>query len=76
MLSLVKCINKFQDYNLNQIFFNKIDCSAAKHILQKDVKNFISKQLFARWRAQLSAFDFDIELIKGEQNSLPDFLNS
>ena len=74
MLSLVKCINKFQDDILNQKFLIRIDCSAAKHILQKDVKNLVSKQLFARWQAQLSAFDFSIEFIKGESNSLPDFL--
>jgi len=30
--------------------------------------------MFARWQAILSAFDFDIEFIKGESNSLPDFL--
>ena len=40
----------------------------------KDVKNLVSKQIFARWQAILSAFDFDIEFIKGENNSLPDFL--
>ena len=43
-------------------------------ILQKDVKNLVSKQILARWQAILSAFDFDIEFIKGESNSLPDFL--
>jgi len=29
---------------------------------------------FARWQAILSAFNFKIEFIKGESNSLPDFL--
>jgi hypothetical protein len=43
-------------------------------VLQKDVKNLSSKQIFARWQAELSVFDFDIEYIKGESNSLPDFL--
>ena len=52
----------------------RIDCKSAKEILQKDVKNLVSKQIFARWQAILSAFDFDIEFIKGESNSLPDFL--
>jgi len=49
-------------------------CKSAKEILQKDVKNLVSKQIFARWQAILSAFDFDIEFIKGNTNSLPDFL--
>ena len=34
----------------------------------------MSKQIFARWLAILSAFNFDIEFIKGENNSLPEFL--
>ena len=52
----------------------KIDCKAVKDILQKDVKNLVSKEIFARWQALLSNFDFEIEFIKGEMNSLPDFL--
>ena len=74
MLSIVKCISKFQDDLLNQTFLLRIDCSAAKTILQKDVKNLVSKQIFAKWQADLSAFDFQIEYIRGDQNSLPDFL--
>ena len=50
-----------------------MDCKSAKEILQKDVKNLVSKQIFARWQAILSAFDFDIEFIKGSTNSLPNF---
>jgi len=38
------------------------------------VQNLVSKQIFARWQAILSAFDFEIEFIKGVSNSLPDFL--
>ena len=47
---------------------------SAKEVLQKDIQNIASKQIFARWQAILSIFDFDIEYIKGETNSLPDFL--
>ena len=36
----------------------KIDCKAAKDILQKYVKNLVSKQIFTRWQALLSNFDF------------------
>ena len=74
MLSIVKCISKFQDDLLNQSFLLRIDYSVAKNILQKDVKNLVSKQIFARWQSELSSFDFSIEYIKEEQNSLPDFL--
>ena len=59
---------------LNQKFLLRIDCKAAKHVLQKDVQNIASKQIFARWQAILSVFDFDIEFIKGDKNSVPNFL--
>lgn len=59
---------------LNQKFLLRIDCKAAKDILKKDVKNLASKRIFARWQALLVIFYFDIEYIKGETNSLPDFL--
>jgi len=55
-------------------FLLRIDCKSAKEVLQKDVQNLVSKQIFAKWQAILSAFDFDIEFIKGSNNSLPDFL--
>ena len=58
----------------NKKFLLRIDCKSAKEILQKDVQNIVSKQISARWQAILSAFDFDIEFIQGQNNSLPDFL--
>jgi hypothetical protein len=74
ILSIVLCIQKFQDDLINKTFLLRVDCKSAKEIIQKDVKNLVSKQIFARWQALLSAFDFEIEFIKGENNSLPDFL--
>lgn len=74
MLSIIKCISKFQEDLLNQEFLLRIDCKSAKEIIDKDVKNLVSKQVFARWQAILSVFDFKIEYIKGESNSLPDYL--
>ena len=74
ILAIVKCISKFQDDLLNQTFLLRVDCSAAKQVLKKDVKNLVSKQIFARWQSELSSFDFSIEYIKGSSNSLPDFL--
>ena len=59
---------------LNQSFLLRVDCSAAKQVLKKDVKILVSKQIFARWQSELSSFDFSIEYIKGSNNSLPDFL--
>ena len=44
------------------------------HHYLKDVQNIASKQIFARWQAILSVFDFTIEYLKGSNNSLPDFL--
>ena len=53
----------------------RVDCNSAKEILQKDVQNLVSKQIFARWQAILSVFYFEIEFIKGSSNVLPDFLS-
>jgi hypothetical protein len=63
-----------QDDLLNQFFLIRINCKSAKHVLEKYVQNIASKQVFARWQSILSIFDFDIEYIKGSQNSIPDFL--
>ncbi|XP_028059089.1 uncharacterized protein LOC114262873 [Camellia sinensis] len=73
-LAIVKCVLKFQDDLLNQEFLIRVDCSAAKQVFKKDVENLAQKQIFASWQAALSAFDYNIEYIKGEHNSLPDFL--
>ena len=74
ILAIVLCISKFQDDLFVKIFLLRIDCKSAKEILQKDVENLVSKQIFVQWQAILSTFDFEIEFIKGIQNSLPDFL--
>jgi len=74
ILAIVLCIFKFQDDLFIKKFLLRIDCKPAKEILQKDVQNLVSKQIFARWQAILSSFDFEIEFIKGVNNSLPDFL--
>ena len=73
-LLIVLCISKFQSDLLNQKFLFRIDCKVAKHVLEKDVQNITSKQIFARWQAILSVFYFDIEFIKGDKNYVPDFL--
>jgi len=74
ILSIVLCITKFQSDLLNQKFLLRVDCKSAKEVLQKDVQNLASKQIFARWQAILSIFYFDIVYIKGDSNSIPDFL--
>ena len=50
------------------------DCKSVKHVLEKDVQNITSKQIFARWQAILPVFYFDIEFIEETQNNIPDFL--
>ena len=47
ILSIVLCISKFQSDLLNQKFLVRIDCKSAKHVLEKDVQNIASKQIFA-----------------------------
>jgi hypothetical protein len=59
---------------VNQKFLIRIDCKSAKYVLEKDVENIASKHIFARWQSILSIFYFEIEYIKGSQNSIPDFL--
>ena len=75
ILSIILCVSKFQNDLFNQKFLIKVDCKSAKEVFQKNVQNLVSKQSFARWLAILSVFFyFDIEYIKGETNSIPDFL--
>ena len=74
VLAIVLCISKLQNDLINKTFVLRIDCKSAKEILEKDVKNIVSKQIFARWQSILSCFDFKIEFIKGVNNSIPDFL--
>ena len=59
---------------MNQKFLVRIDGKSTKHVLEKDVQNIASKQIFARWQTILSIFDSDIQFIEGTQNSIPDFL--
>jgi hypothetical protein len=49
ILSIVLCVDKFQTDLLNQKFLIRIDCKSAKHVLEKDVQNIASKQVFTRW---------------------------
>ena len=49
----------------------RIDCKSAKYVLEKDVENIASKHIFARRQSILSIFCFEIEYIKGSQNSIP-----
>ncbi|RDY00307.1 Orf V, partial [Mucuna pruriens] len=48
ILAIVLCVSKFQSDLLNKKFIIRVDCKSAKDILQKDVKNLASKQIFAR----------------------------
>lgn len=45
-----------------------------KGILEKDAKDLAAEQIFARWQAIDSIFNFDEEHIRGEFNSIPDYL--
>ena len=58
ILAIVRCTTKFQDDLVNKEFLHRVDCKSSKEIFQKDVKIIVSKQIFARWQALLSSFDF------------------
>lgn len=53
---------KFQDDLFNKQFLLRIDCKSVKNVLEKDVKNLVSKQIFARWQAILAYFDFSMHI--------------
>ena len=72
---IVLSVQKFQGDLINKDFLVRTDSKASKFIFEKDVKNFISKQIFARWQAILSCFDFTIEPIKGTSNCLANYLS-
>ena len=55
-------------YNCSRHYVNSFQ------LLEKDVQNITSKQIFARWHAILSVFYFNIEYIEGSENSISDFL--
>lgn len=56
ILSIVICISKFQDDLLNQNFLVRVNCKSAKHVLEKNVQNIASKEIFAWWQVLLSDF--------------------
>ena len=48
ILAIISCIQKFQEDVFNKKFLLRVDCKSAKEIIQKDVQNIVSKQIFAR----------------------------
>lgn len=73
-MAALKAILKFQVHIRNTHLTLRTDCPSLKGVLEKDAKDPAAKLIFARWQAMFSLFSFDIEHIKGESNSLPDFL--
>ncbi|KAG5571197.1 hypothetical protein H5410_060963 [Solanum commersonii] len=65
MLTIVKCVLKFQDDLYNQKFLIKIDAQSVKYMFDKDYKHDASKLMFAKWQTQLAPFDFEIHYKKG-----------
>ena len=75
ILAIVLSVQKFQGDLTNKELLVRTYSKASKYTFEKDVKNLISKQSFARWHAIISCFDFKIEPIKGGENSLADYLS-
>ena len=48
ILSIVLCVQNFQSDLINKNFVIKMASKASKFVLEKDVTNFVSKQIFAR----------------------------
>lgn len=70
ILSIVYAFKNFKKNFLTIKFILSIHCKARKEVFKKDVKNLVSKQIFTRWQAVLSVFDFDTAFIKGASNCL------
>nr|KYP44595.1 polyprotein [Cajanus cajan] len=74
ILSIVLCMNKFQHDLINKKFLLRIDCKSAKEVLEKDVKNLVSKQIFARWQSLIS-YDFSPSYLN-QTRKLPNTLKT
>ncbi|RDY07393.1 hypothetical protein CR513_08510, partial [Mucuna pruriens] len=55
ILSIVLCVQKFQNDIFNKRFLICIDCKATPSVLTKDVQNLVSKHIFVRWQALLDS---------------------
>jgi hypothetical protein len=67
-------VNKFEIFLINKKFMLRIDAATMNKVLNKEVKKERDAK-FATWRALFSNFDFDIEHVKGNENSIPNFLS-
>ena len=67
-------MDKFEIHLINKKFLLRTNASAMKKVLTKDIRR-AGEVKFSRWQALFANFDFDVEHIKGEENSLPDFLS-
>ena len=74
VLAALKAILKFHVHILNTHFTLRTDCSSLKGVLEKDATDLAAKLIFARWQAMFSMFYFDIAHVKGESNSLTEYL--
>jgi hypothetical protein len=70
----LNAINKFEIYLINKKILLRTDVVAMNKVLHKKITK-ASEEKFARWQALFANFDFDIEHIKGSENSIPDFLS-
>lgn len=68
------CIRKFEVYLINKLFLLRTDASALQKVLTKDIRK-AGEAKFARWQEIFANFDFQVEYIKGAENSLPDFFS-
>lgn len=50
---------QIQDDHFNKQFLLRIDYKAAKEVIQKNVKNLVSEQIFARWQQFICFLTFN-----------------
>jgi hypothetical protein len=67
-------VNKFEIFLINKTKLLRTYVAVMNKVLNKEVKK-ASDAKFVRWQALFSNFDFDIEHIKGNENSIPNFLS-
>jgi hypothetical protein len=70
----LNAINKFEIYLINKKCLLRTDVVAMNKVLHKKITKSREAK-FARWKDLFANFDFDIEHIKGSENSIHDFLS-
>ena len=75
-MAIVKAVEKFELFIVNNKFVIKTDNTQVKHWLDKGIKtNKLSNKMLIKWQSDMAYYDYEIEYIKGQNNLIADFLS-